>query len=180
MTLDVRPYFGYIPSSCSQGTPSRGYSLRRSGSGSRGRSYDPRPGGFGHRPSGLVAGPRGARCTGAGEGPPVCTRRFQEARPGAESRVTPRRSAAVERREASAPARARAARQMVCAVFANLSGRCGFRWMRLPALRLLSFCGWFCPKTASALFGIMRRGGVWTGFLTVAWHDSDAGASRER
>src|SRR6202043_4269864 len=27
------------------------------------------------------AGPRGARCTGAGEGPPVCIRWFQEARP---------------------------------------------------------------------------------------------------
>ena len=27
------------------------------------------------------AGPRGARCTGAGEGPPVCIRCFQEARP---------------------------------------------------------------------------------------------------
>jgi hypothetical protein len=27
------------------------------------------------------AGLRGARCTGAGEGPPVCIRQFQEARP---------------------------------------------------------------------------------------------------
>jgi hypothetical protein len=27
------------------------------------------------------AGPRGARCIGAGEGPPVCIRWFQEARP---------------------------------------------------------------------------------------------------
>src|ERR1700729_2365460 len=35
-----------------------------------------------------MTGPRGARCTGAGEGPPVCTRRFQETRPGAESGVT--------------------------------------------------------------------------------------------
>jgi len=34
----------------------------------------PHPGGFGHRPSGITTGPRGARCTGAGEGPPVCTR----------------------------------------------------------------------------------------------------------
>src|SRR6202042_665644 len=33
-----------------------------------------------------MTGPRGARCTGAGEGPPVCTRRFQETRPGAELR----------------------------------------------------------------------------------------------
>ena len=34
----------------------------------------PHPGGFGHRPTGTTTGPRGARCTGAGEGPPVCTR----------------------------------------------------------------------------------------------------------
>src|SRR5258708_27232982 len=33
-----------------------------------------------------MTGPRGARCTGAGEGPPVCTRRFQETRPGVELR----------------------------------------------------------------------------------------------
>src|SRR3984893_18100688 len=33
-----------------------------------------------------MTGPRGARCTGAGEGPPVCTRRFQETRAGAELR----------------------------------------------------------------------------------------------
>jgi hypothetical protein len=42
----------------------------------------------GPRSSGTMTGPRGARCTGAGEGPPVCTRRFQETRPGAESGVT--------------------------------------------------------------------------------------------
>ena len=51
-----------------------------------------------------MTGPRGARCTGAGEGPPVCTRRFQETRPGAEPGVTtwraPRWSA--ERRARSA------------------------------------------------------------------------------
>src|ERR1700686_3069407 len=35
-----------------------------------------------------MTGPRGARCTGAGEGPPVCTRRFQETRPGVEPGVT--------------------------------------------------------------------------------------------
>src|SRR5438477_4827958 len=34
----------------------------------------PLPGGFGHRPTGTMTGPRGARCTGAGEGRPVCTR----------------------------------------------------------------------------------------------------------
>jgi hypothetical protein len=51
-----------------------------------------------------MIGPRGARCTGTGEGPPVRTRRFQETRPGAESGVTawraPRWSA--ERRARSA------------------------------------------------------------------------------
>ena len=31
-----------------------------------------------------MTGLRGAHCTGAGEGPPVCTRRFQETRPEAE------------------------------------------------------------------------------------------------
>ena len=59
---------------------------------------------LGPRSSGITTGPRGARCTGAGEGPPVCTRRFQETRPGAESGVTawrePRWSA--ERRARSA------------------------------------------------------------------------------
>jgi hypothetical protein len=40
----------------------------------------------GPRSSGTMTGLRGARCTGAGEGPPVCTRRFQETRPGAELR----------------------------------------------------------------------------------------------
>jgi hypothetical protein len=40
----------------------------------------------GPRSSGTMTGPRGARCTGAGEGPPVCTRRFQETRPGVELR----------------------------------------------------------------------------------------------
>jgi hypothetical protein len=46
--------------------------------------YTAFPGGSGHRPVRRVTGLRGARCTGAGEGPPVCTRWFQEARPGAE------------------------------------------------------------------------------------------------
>jgi hypothetical protein len=68
---------------------------------------------LGPRSSGTMTGPRGARCTGAGEGPPVCTRRFQETRPGAEPGVTawrePRWSA--ERRarpagRAAAPERA--------------------------------------------------------------------------
>jgi hypothetical protein len=39
---------------------------------------------LGPHSSGTMTGLRGARCTGAGEGPPVCTRRFQETRPGAE------------------------------------------------------------------------------------------------
>jgi hypothetical protein len=49
------------------------------------------------------AGPRGARCTGAGEGPPVCIRWFQEARPE-PSRGLKTSDAAVGRRKASAPA----------------------------------------------------------------------------
>jgi hypothetical protein len=49
------------------------------------------------------AGLRGARCTGAGEGPPVCTRWFQEARPGAEPRGQSLGEAVVGRRKASAP-----------------------------------------------------------------------------
>jgi hypothetical protein len=40
----------------------------------------------GPRSSGTMTGPRGARCTGAGEGPPVRTRRFQETRPEVEPR----------------------------------------------------------------------------------------------
>src|SRR5580692_12773652 len=36
---------------------------------------------FGHRPVRRVIGLQGACCTGVGEGPPVCIRRFQEARP---------------------------------------------------------------------------------------------------
>ena len=46
----------------------------------------PAGGRLGHRPVRRVIGLRGARCTGAGEGPPVCIRWFQEARPGAELR----------------------------------------------------------------------------------------------
>src|SRR5580704_18911495 len=51
--------------------PARGFAVR-----SRAAS--------GPRSSGTTTGPRGARCTGAGEGPPVRTRRFQETRPGVE------------------------------------------------------------------------------------------------
>ena len=43
-------------------------------------------GGLGTDRPARLAGLRGARCTGAGEGPPVCTRRFQETRPGVELR----------------------------------------------------------------------------------------------
>ena len=53
------------------------------------RSYAAYPGGLGHRPVRRLTGLRGARCTGAGEGPPVCTRRFQEARPRPSRRVKP-------------------------------------------------------------------------------------------
>jgi hypothetical protein len=51
--------------------PARGFAVR-----SRAAS--------GPRSSGTMTGPRGARCTGAGEGPPVRTRRFQETRPEVE------------------------------------------------------------------------------------------------
>jgi hypothetical protein len=67
----------------------------------------------GPRSSGTTTGPRGARCTGAGEGPPVCTRWFQETRPGAESGVTawrePRWSAERRARSAERAAFARSA-----------------------------------------------------------------------
>src|SRR5579864_2100111 len=60
-----------------------------------------------------MTGPRGARCTGAGEGPPVRTRRFQKTRPGAESGVTawrePRWSAERRARPAGRAAFARSA-----------------------------------------------------------------------
>ena len=73
----------------SPGTPSRGCFRKWSESGPRGRNDTLRTrAASGPRSSGTMTGPRGARCTGAGEGPPVCTRRFQETRPGAESGVT--------------------------------------------------------------------------------------------
>jgi hypothetical protein len=53
--------------------PARGFAVR-----SRAAS--------GPRSSGTMTGPRGTRCTGAGEGPSVCTRRFQETRPEVEPR----------------------------------------------------------------------------------------------
>jgi hypothetical protein len=62
---------------------------------------------LGHRPVRRVSGPQGACCTGAGEGPPVCIRRFQEARPrpslwvGDAAKAKPRWSA--ERRAALSP-----------------------------------------------------------------------------
>jgi len=56
--------------------------LGRSGGGSRwAQRYTSARGRLGHRPVRRVSGLRGARCTGAGEGPPVCIRWFQEARP---------------------------------------------------------------------------------------------------
>jgi hypothetical protein len=55
--------------------------LRRSGSGSRGRSHTLRSRAAWASSRPARVGPRGARCTGAGEGPPVCIRWFQEARP---------------------------------------------------------------------------------------------------
>ena len=94
------------------------------------------------------AGPRGARCTGAGEGPPVCTRRFQEARSEAELRGKNLGGAAVERREASAPppypsAYWKRGKGRAAAPQAQTSGNICLRgaehgWMRLSALRLPS------------------------------------------
>ena len=115
--------------------------MRRSGSGSRARRYEPRRAVWASaRPA--RAGLRGARCTGAGEGPPVCTRWFQEARPGAESRVKPRRSAAVERRKASAlPLSPLPRKREGREDSARRIARCGSRWKRLSALRLPSLKG---------------------------------------
>jgi hypothetical protein len=80
--LDIRPHNSYLTKiPLAKGRLSRGYSLGRSGSGSRGRSdtLRSRAAWASSRPARV--GPRGARCTGAGEGPPVCIRWFQEARP---------------------------------------------------------------------------------------------------
>ena len=55
--------------------------MRRSGSGSRERGHTMRSRAAWASSRPARAGPRGARCTGAGEGPPVCIRWFQEARP---------------------------------------------------------------------------------------------------
>src|SRR5277367_5621511 len=51
----------------------------------------------GHRPVRRVIGLQGACCTGVGEGPPVCIRRFQEARPRPSWGDEPQRIAAEER-----------------------------------------------------------------------------------
>jgi hypothetical protein len=70
-----RAHSGCDPEGGASAVPARGFANR-----SRAAS--------GPRSSGTMTGPRGARCTGVGEGPPVRTRRFQETRPGAESGVT--------------------------------------------------------------------------------------------
>src|SRR5580700_5072218 len=63
--------------------------IAQSGRGARARTNTVRSrAASGPRSSGTMTGPRGARCTGAGEGPPVRTRRFQETRPEVESGVT--------------------------------------------------------------------------------------------
>ena len=78
-----------------------------------------------------MTGPRGARCTGAGEGPPVRTRRFRKRGPGLSRGVKALASAAVERREALRTDRkVRAAPR-----------KRGFYSSRLSALRSLSFWG---------------------------------------
>jgi len=86
-----------------------------------------------------MTGPRGARCTGVGEGPPVCTRRFQETRPEAESGVTawrePRWSAERRARPAWTRGHARSAnRWQHLLAWRGPTGQ-----SRLSALRLPSF-----------------------------------------
>ena len=70
-----RAHSGCDPEGGASAVPARGFANR-----SRAASAP--------RSSGTMTGPRGARCTGAGEGPPVCTRWLQETRPGAASGVT--------------------------------------------------------------------------------------------
>jgi hypothetical protein len=117
---------------------------------------------LGPRSSGTMTGPRGARCTGAGEGPPVCTRRFQETRPGAESGVTawrePRWSAERRARPAGRAATPEArAGGNICWRGEAPRDSCAFSALRLPSL----------------LFGGSNS-------LGVRAENSDADASRER
>src|SRR3984957_9393003 len=80
--LDFRPHYGYLTQiplakdAFREGTPEGGAGavlVERSDTlRSRAAWASSRP---------AHVGPRGARCTGAGEGPPVCIRWFQEARP---------------------------------------------------------------------------------------------------
>jgi hypothetical protein len=110
----------------------------RSGSGPRGRNDTLRTrAASGPRSSGTMTGPRGARCTGAGEGPPVCTRRFQETRPGAESGVTawrePRWSAERRARPAGRAAAPEArAGGNICWRGEAPRDSCAFSALRLP------------------------------------------------
>jgi len=94
---------------------------------------------LGPRSSGTMTGPRGARCTGAGEGPPVCTRRFQETRPGAGVRGNSLARTAVERRKASASRWTRGRARSAFGWQHPMRGMaprdsCAFSALRLPSL----------------------------------------------
>jgi hypothetical protein len=151
-------------------TPSRGYSGDGAGAVPGAAAIHcrfGRPWASTGRPN---AGLRGARCTGAGEGPPVCTRRFQEARPGPSRGVKPSAHDRGGRRKARAPP-------------LSIPHRAGEKRWRSPnsqqALVLLRRGR--IPEGApnGARLPSFWKGDRWKGFLTVAWQSSDAKAHRE-
>ena len=115
---------------------------------------------LGPRSSGTMTGPRGARCTGAGEGPPGRTRRFQETRPGAEleGNLGENRGGAPKGERVPLDARPRPKREQVA-----------------TSDRVARPHGTVAPfrRSASPYF----LGGKGSG---LAWQSSDADVSRER